>query len=62
MHSNSFLKDVQVKIIRVLRTEVVGNKLVFADLITEQFGRRYEKRHVFDIEVWNEIKERGYIE
>ena len=62
MHSNSFLKDVQIKIIKVLRVQEISDNYILADLITEQFGRRYEKRHVFDVEVWEQIKERGYIE
>lgn len=54
--------DHQIKIKKVLKVQEIGEDHILADLITEQFGRRYEKTHYFSKEVWDLINERGYIE
>ena len=59
---DQFVIDAQVKILKIKKVEYIGGNHVLADLITEQFGRRYDKRHYFSREVWEMIKERGYIE
>lgn len=61
MHNDTFIKDSEIKIIKVISTKVI-DQYVLADLVTEQFGRRTEKRHVFPLDIWQEMKERGYIE
>jgi len=62
MHENTFLKDVQIKIISVIDVIEIDEQYLLADLVTEQFGRRTQKRHVFDRETWELMRERGYIE
>lgn len=56
-----FVIDAQIKIKKVLWLKEFDGHIL-ADLVTEQFGRRVERRHYFSKEVWDLINERGYIE
>ena len=61
MHSNTFLEDAKVKIIRIIDVESDG-RLITADLITTQFSRVTQRRFTFEKDEWERVKERGWVE
>ena len=61
MHSNDFLEESKVKIIKIIGEESDGRHII-ADLVTSQFSRVTQKRHEFSVEQWERVKERGYVE
>ena len=61
MHSNDFVENVKVKIIRIVDVKCDG-RLITADLITSQFSRVTQKRYKFEHDEWERVKERGYVE
>lgn len=61
MHSNTFLEDAKVKIVKVVEIKSDGRQII-ADLVTTQFGRVTQKRFKFSATEWETIKERGWIE
>ena len=61
MHNINFLQDSRVKILKIIDIERDGQCIV-ADLVTEHFGRRTQKRYKFELNEWETVKERGWIE
>ena len=61
MYNINFLELLKVKIVKIVGIERDGRCIV-ADLVTEQFGRRTQKRYKFSIDEWETIKERGWVE
>jgi len=50
-----------MKIVRIIDIERDG-RLITADLVTTQFSRVTQKRFKFDVDEWERIKKRGWIE
>ena len=61
MHNINFLQESRVKILKIIGIERDGRCIV-ADLVTEQLGRRTQKRYKFDINEWEQVRKRGYVE
>ena len=61
MHNINFLQEARLKIEKVVGIERDGRYIV-ADLVTEHFGRRTQKRYRFEMDEWETIKERRWIE
>ena len=61
MHNINFLQEARVKIEKVVGIERDGRCIV-ADLVTEHFGRRTQRRVIFEKSEWEQVRERGYIE
>lgn len=61
MHNINFLQEARMKIVKVVGIERDGRRII-ADLVTSHFGRRTQRRFVFEESEWERIKERGWVE
>lgn len=62
MFDQNFYELSREKILKVIKEEMINDKYVRVELKTVQFNRVTYRPHIFYIDKWKTIKERGYVE